>query len=446
MNVRFEETLSGAIGLGSESTPDAQRQGCSRSHGDRSEKDFQSSPFRANSCVVRKRRKPEGVVIRHGTACGSHEAPKRCDCQPGYQAQVYSAREGRTIRKTFRTLTDARAWRVETQAALNRGALKAPSHKTVAEAIEEWLEGAKAGVVRTRSGDHYKPAAIRGYKLVFETQIIPRFGALKISELARNEIQDLVDELLAIGKAPSTVRNAVMPLRVLYRRLISRSEVLLNPTVGLTLPAIRERRERIARPEEARELLEVLSPTDRTPWATALYGGLRRGELRALRWGDVDFEAGLIRVERGWDPEVGPIEPKSRAGKRRVPLAQPLRSYLAAHRLRSAGGSGDLVFTGRGGRPLAPEPLIERARAAWKAAGLKPILLHECRHTYAAFMIAAGVNAKALSSYMGHSTISMTLDRYGHLMPGNENEAAVMLADYLERDAQPAPSGLLGSR
>jgi integrase len=383
---------------------------------------------------VAKRGKPEGIVIRHSTKCASR-AGTRCDCKPGYQAQVYSGREGRTIRKTFPTLADARAWRAETQSALNRGAHKAPSRITVEEAIEEWLSGARAGVIRNRSGDPYKPGAIRGYKRSFDSRIIPRFGALKISELARQEIQDLVDELLAKGKAPSTVRNAVMPLRALYRRLISRSEVLVNPTIGLTLPAIRERRERIARPEEARKLLGALPAADRPPWATALYAGLRRGELRALRWGDVDFEAGLIRVERGWDPEVGPIEPKSRAGRRRVPLAKPLRSYLAAHRLRSQGTPEDLVFRGRGGKPLAPDALIERAREAWKAAGLESILLHECRHTYAAFMIAAGVNAKALSSYMGHSTISMTLDRYGHLMPGNEDEAAVMLAAYLERDS-----------
>jgi integrase len=83
--------------------------------------------------------------------------------------------------------------------------------------------------------------------------------------------------------------------------------------------------------------------------------------------------------------------------------------------------------------------LIERAREAWAAAGLKPILLHEFRHTYAAFMIAAGVNAKALSTYMGHSTITMTLDRYRHLMPGNEDEAAEMLERYLEGRA---PNGL----
>ena len=70
------------------------------------------------------------------------------------------------------------------------------------------------------------------------------------------------------------------------------------------------------------------------------------------------------------------------------------------------------------------------------AAELESIGLHECRHTYAAFMIAAGVNAKALSTYIGHSTITMTLDRYGHLMPGNEDEAVTMLAAYLERDSR----------
>jgi site-specific recombinase XerC len=66
---------------------------------------------------------------------------------------------------------------------------------------------------------------------------------------------------------------------------------------------------------------------------------------------------------------------------------------LAAHRLRSQGTPEDLVFRGRGGKSLAPDALIERAREAWKAAGLQPILLHKCRHTYAGFMIAAGVNA-----------------------------------------------------
>ncbi len=69
----------------------------------------------------------------------------------------------------------------------------------------------------------------------------------------------------------------------------------------------------------------------------------------------------------------------------------------------------------------------------WQAAGLDPIGMHECRHTFASLMIAADVNAKALSTYMGHSNISITYDRYGHLMPGNESEAAALVDAYLER-------------
>jgi integrase len=191
----------------------------------------------------------------------------------------------------------------------------------------------------------------------------------------------------------------------------------------------------VARPAEAHALLAALSPADRAIWAAALYAGLRRGELQALRWCDIDFQAGVIRVERSWDEKAGPIAPKSRAGRRRVPLMAPLRAQLAAYRLRQKPNPATLVFIGRRKGAFSAEALLKRSRTAWKRAGLKPIGLHECRHTYAAFMIAAGVNAKALCSYMGHSSITVTLDRYGHLMPGAEAQAAGMLADYLQREA-----------
>lgn len=170
----------------------------------------------------------------------------------------------------------------------------------------------------------------------------------------------------------------------------------------------------------------------------ALFAGLRRGEIRGLRWQDVDFDHGLVRVERGWDDRAGPIEPKSRAGRRRVPLAKPLRSHLLGHRLRGRGAGDQLVFAGEKSMAIDTNALVRRARAAWRRAGLEPIGLHECRHTYAAFMIAAGVNAKALSAYMGNSSITVTLDRYGHLMPGHEDEAAAMLGAYLDRKLRAA--------
>jgi integrase len=108
----------------------------------------------------------------------------------------------------------------------------------------------------------------------------------------------------------------------------------------------------------------------------------------------------------------------------------------------------DLVFGATATSPFTLTPTARRAQVAWKGENqrrlecaedaesvelLAPITLHECRHTFASLMIAAGVNAKALSAYMGHSTISITYDRYGHLLPGNEAEAADLLDAYLAR-------------
>ena len=251
--------------------------------------------------------------------------------------------------------------------------------------------------------------------------------------MTRQDVQALADRMLAEGADPSTVRNMVMPLRVIFRRAISRGEVAVNPCIGLELPAVRGRRDRIASPEEAAALVAALSEDDRALWASALYGGLRRGELMALRWEDVDLATGVIRVERAYDPkERAFVEAKSRAGRRRVPIAGVLRDELVAHKLRT-GREGGLVFGRDGETPFDHSSLRERAGRAWAAASLAPITLHECRHTFASLMIAAGVNAKALGTYMGHANIAITLDRYGHLMPGNEDEAAGLLDAYLAR-------------
>jgi integrase len=90
---------------------------------------------------------------------------------------------------------------------------------------------------------------------------------------------------------------------------------------------------------------------------------------------------------------------------------------------------------GTGSAPFRPDVIRHRANASWRAKGLRAITLHECRHTFVSLMIAAGVNAKALSTYLGHGNIGITLDRYGHLMPGNESEAAGLLDAFLERSA-----------
>ena len=134
-------------------------------------------------------------------------------------------------------------------------------------------------------------------------------------------------------------QDVLVPLQALYRR--HRREVPIDPTDGLELPASGGHRERSAEPEEALALIEALPDDLQALWATACFAGLRRGELRALRVSDVDYPAvTVIRVERGWDDVEGPIDPKSRKGIRRVPVAAALRRYLLAHKL-ATGRDGD---------------------------------------------------------------------------------------------------------
>lgn len=192
-----------------------------------------------------------------------------------------------------------------------------------------WVEGARAGSLRNRSGDRYKPSAIRSYETSLRLRVLPELGKRKLSEIRRSDVKDLADRLRGEGLDPSTIRNTLMPLRAIFRRALARGDLVVNPTRGLELPAVRGKRDRIVSPKEAEMLLVALPERDRALWATALYAGLRRGELQALRWNDVDLANGVIRVERAWDVQDGVIEPKSRAARRKVPIPAILRDYLA---------------------------------------------------------------------------------------------------------------------
>jgi integrase len=409
--------------------------------------------------------KTTGIRVRHGRGCNA-PAGARCTCDPTIEAFVYSARDRKKIRKTFSgkgALSAAKSWRADANVGLRKGTLRVASPVTLHQAADALLAGMKGGSIRTRSGDVFKPSVVRGYEAALIQRVLPELGGVKLADLGRVDLQDFADRLLAKGLDPSTIRNTLMPMRVIYRRAVARGDVAVNPTSGLELPAVRGSRDRIASPDEAATLIAAVPETDHALWACAMYAGLRLGELRALTWPDADLAAGLIRVERSWDPKAGPVETKSRAGRRTIPIAAVLRDHLIAHKLRS-GRSAGLVFGRTAERPFMDTSVRARALSAWRKrrverakqlaeadglelaelaqqdrdryldrAGFAPIGLHECRHTFASMMIAAGVNGKALSTYMGHSSITITLDRYGHLFPGNEDEAAGLLDAYLER-------------
>ena len=163
---------------------------------------------------------------------------------------------------------------------------------------------------------------------------------------------------------------------------------------------------------------------------TLLYAGLRLGEAQALRWRNVDLARGVIRVERGWDARDGEIEPKSRAAKRTIPIIPTLRDLMVSHKL-GAGRDHGFVF-GTAEAPFSPRSVTDRADTAWRKAVLERITPHEARHVCASILIASGLNAKAVSVLMGHSSIAITFDTYGHLFEGSETEAAELVGAYLE--------------
>jgi integrase len=177
---------------------------------------------------------------------------------------------------------------------------------------------------------------------------------MRVTEVRRADVQDYVDRLRKNGLSASTIANKLDPIRVIFRRALQRDEMSVDPTEGLVLPAVRGRRERIADRAEAATLIAALPDGERAFWAVAIYGGLRRGELRALRWTDVDLDAepAVIHVRRTWDDVEGEVEVKTEAGYGVVPLTEYLRQLLVAHRASTRRGSRVRPDGGRSVHPL----------------------------------------------------------------------------------------------
>ncbi len=167
--------------------------------------------------------------------------------------------------------------------------------------------------------------------------------------------------------------------------------------------------------------------------------GLRRGEVRALRWDAVDFDAGVIEVRSSWDDKAGEVAPKSAAGRRKVPMGSELRRVLAQHKLHTGRDGRDFVFGAKRDQPFTPSAVRRRAATAWRAANkaeaerarrerrelrlLVPVGLHELRHAYVSRMFDAGLSLERIGDYIGHSATSMT-NAYRHLLEEHEAEAA----------------------
>lgn len=390
-----------------------------------------------------KRKGSTGIETRHGRSCRSLDGG-RCNCDVTYRAWVWDARENRRVRKAFPSLAEAKAWRSATITAINRGKRVGPSKLTLRELADTWLAGAEADppTILNKSGRAYKPSVLRGYRADLHRYVLEDLGSHRLSDIRRGDLQALIDRLVGKGHSASKVRNVLIPVRVLYRHALQRDLVETNPTTDLRVPTGDNHRERAATPDEAQQLLDALPLEDRAIWATAFYAGLRRGELQALRWQDVNLADGVIVVSRSWDEKAGPILPKSEKGTRRVPVLAALRDHLLEVKTRTGRDGEALAFGRTNTAPFTPSHIRRRALKAWDTANkerakkklppLVPIALHECRHTCVSIMHAAGVPLERIGDMVGHSTTYMT-DRYRHLLEGQLEDDARRVDEYLAR-------------
>lgn len=401
------------------------------------------------------KRLPTGVKARHSRTCRSLTG-QTCNCKPAYRAWVYDKLEDRKTWKTFSgdgAFQSAKGWRASQTTALKAGKRIAPSRLTVREAADAWMASATARppAILNRSGEPYKPAVLREYERNLRLYVVGELGDQRLTDIRRGDLQAFADRLVGKGLSASKVRNVMMPLRVICRHAIERDVLTVNPTSGLRLPTGDNHRERAASPSEATELLAALPQADRATWATAFYAGLRRGELLALRWSDVDLANGSISVSRSWDDVEGEITPKSKKGTRKVPIVPVLRDYLTEAKQASGRDGEDFVFGATATSPFTSSYLRKRAADAWKAENAKrarrreesnltdkqlpdlvPIGLHECRHTFVSMMAAAGVPLERVGDYVGHASTYM-VDRYRHLIEGQAAEDSGRLDEYLRR-------------
>jgi integrase len=382
----------------------------------------------------------QGIYARHRLDCAV-EHDRTCNCAPSYWGQVWDRAAGKPRKtKTLPSIAEARNARADLEATLRAGMLPASSTMRVAKAIEAYLAAIDAGTALNKHGRAYKPSAVRDLQGALEGYVQPALSGHRLADVRRGDVQRLVDSMTP-EKSGSRVRTVVNSIRSLYAWAQDRELVDHDPASRVRLPAMNATpRDRVATVAEMQTLLDALDPADALPYALAVYATARRAEIRHARVGDVDLDLGVIYL--GADDRGR----KSRAAQRAVPIAKPLALRLRRELMRRGRPSPTaLLCPGRklGGRNsgmLSFEGLQKRVDDAWepKDEHGKPtgeqvaerITAHECRHTCASWLDAAGVRPVLVSQLMGHAAparqmgaAQITQERYTHALPGELEQA-----------------------
>ena len=314
---------------------------------------------------------------------------------------------------------DAEKRLIEVLSSINNGTYSKPSDVTFKEFAYKWL----ADYARSR----IKQRTHTTYESIIRTHLLSSLGNILLTDLTQQHIESTMAILLKMRKA-RTVNKTLKLLKTILK--YARRWKYIKESPALDIDSFREEHEEMdfLNVEEINLLLKHSTEPYRTLFLTAILSGMRRSEILALQWGDVDWHSDTIFVRRSlfYDSKMeGDFRwrfdtPKTRGSVRAIAMSPKLKEALEMHRLSSPESPYDLVFCNRQGSPLDPDNMVKREfLPALSFAGLRRITFHSLRHAFASLLIAQGENIKFIQGQLGHASCQTTLDRYGHIMPIN---------------------------
>lgn len=362
--------------------------------------------------MARKRAHGEGSVYRD---------PR------GFWRGAVTMPDGRRRYVSGKTRSDAAIRVQELATAARKGAVAIDGQTTVSAFLEDWLEGSS---LRLRDNTY------RCYSAAVRNHIVPNLGRLRLVELTTGHVTRMLAGMSAAGLKPSTVGNARMILRNALEAAVRQGALARNVATHARAP----KREPITRVwldvDGGRRFLAACREDPDGPiLAATLLLGLRPGEIRGLRWGDVSLERGTVEIRRSVYRRAGKWvegQPKTAAGRRTLPLSAPAAEILAAElaRLEEPDPAGP-VFLSQLRAPYGRKRLVNALLRILTAAGLPPMRLHDLRHSTASILLEQGIPIRVVADLLGHASVTTTLAVYTHVsarLVGSATDALASLA------------------
>jgi integrase len=292
------------------------------------------------------------------------------------------------------------------------------------------------------------PNTFRDYAHVVQNHIIPHIGMIKLKDLASDHIQMFYAFKLENGTTPTRVRFIHTILNRALNLAVKWDYIKRNPAMFVTKPKKPRKEMKTYSVGEVRSFLNVVKGSQlEALFYIAVTAGLRQGEILGLLWSDLEWDTGNLRIQRQLqrvrNEGLKFTEPKSASGRRLIVLGPTTLERLQEHKDRQDNErqgfaeewqAFDLIFTKPNGSPIDPRGLLRNFKSIIKNAGLPDIRFHDLRHTAATMMLQCGVHPKIVQERLGHSTISITLDTYSHILPVMQIEAASKIDELLTRN------------